>query len=68
MPLFQHRHHCALAKALEEVSDVAETTPIINALATMLQRDNPRFDGPRFRRACAGQPTPKDARTIGERR
>jgi hypothetical protein len=61
MPLFQHRHHCVLAKALEEVSDVAETAPVINALVCALQRDNPRFDAARFRAACAGQPTPKDA-------
>ena len=66
MPLFQHRHHCALAKALEEVYDVGNTTPIIDALAIMLQRDNPRFNGARFRAACAGQPTPKDARSISE--
>ena len=61
MPLFQHRHHCALAKALEEVSDVAETAPVINALICALQRDTPRFDAERVRAACAGQPTPKDA-------
>ena len=36
MPLFQHRHHCALAKALEEVSDIAETAPVINALICAL--------------------------------
>ena len=64
MPLFQHRHHCALAKALEEVSDIAETAPVINALICALQRDNPRFDAARFRAACAGQPTPKDARSM----
>jgi hypothetical protein len=64
MPLFQHRHHCALAKALEEVSDVAETAPVIDALICTLQRDNPRFDAARFRAACAGQPTPKDARSM----
>ena len=64
MPLFQHRHHCALAKALEEVSDIAETAPVINALICTLQRDNPRFDAARFRAACAGQPTPKDARSM----
>jgi hypothetical protein len=64
MPLFTHRHHCALAKALEEVSDVAETAPVINALICALQRDNPRFDAARFRAACAGQPTPKDARSM----
>ena len=63
MPLFQHRHLCALAKALEEVSDIAETAPVINALICALQRDNPRFDAARFRAACAGQPTPKDRRT-----
>ena len=63
MPLFTHRHHVALAKALEEVSDVAETAPVINALICTLQRDNPRFDAARFRAACAGQPTPKDRRT-----
>ena len=64
MPLFTHRHHVALAKALEEVSDIAETAPVINALICALQRDNPRFDAARFRAACAGQPTPKDARSM----
>jgi hypothetical protein len=64
MPLFQHRHYCALAKALEEVSDVAETAPVVNALICALQRDNPCFDAAQFRAACAGQPTPKDARSM----
>ena len=60
MPLFEHRHHKALAAAISDASDCGDTAPIMRALSHMLRIDNPRFDTSRFMLACTGQPMPKD--------
>jgi hypothetical protein len=67
MPLFQHRHHCALANALALSSANGRSVDrdnVIRDLTDMLQRDNPRFDRHRFIAAAGGEPEAKDARTI----
>ena len=60
MPLFQHRHYVAIAKAISDSSDVSETTPTVRALMDLFARDNLAFSHERFRLACKGQPYPRD--------
>ena len=60
MPLFQHRHYVAIAKAISDSSDVSETTPTVRALMDLFARDNMAFSYERFRLACKGQPYPRD--------
>ena len=63
MPLFQHRHYVAIAKAISDSSDVSETTPTVRALMDLFARDNMAFSYERFRLACTGQPYPRDRDT-----
>ncbi len=54
MPLFARRHYDAIAAALRGSVDLymsAERDELIDRLIQLFERDNPAFDGKRFRRA-----------------
>lgn len=52
-PLFQHRHH----KALAELFSDAGSRLTREQLVALLEKDNPRFDRTRFIGASIGRPT-----------
>lgn len=59
-PMFQHRHYAAIAKVLADTSAPKEQ---VYAFSALFNRDNPNFDGYRFREAAEGNPiTGKDKR------
>jgi hypothetical protein len=42
----------AIRSVLDQVNDRSVIEPIVHAIATCMQRDNPRFDRRRFVAAC----------------
>jgi hypothetical protein len=61
-PKFQHRHYKAIAETLLKATPLAKDgdkamrqwSQLCNDMATMLERDNPRFNRSRFIDACFG--------------
>lgn len=65
-PVFQHRHHKAIAALIDEIAALidemsregfpATISHVAGKSADMMERDNERFDRARFIAACHGRP------------